>query len=62
MQRKLSQAQNCFFTLENLDDQIAAFSGDPKTFGNLTRLHIPYKRIWLPDIILYNNAQGIDFN
>ncbi|TKR57609.1 hypothetical protein L596_030288 [Steinernema carpocapsae] len=31
---------------------------DPLEFDNLTRIHIPYERIWRPDIILYNNADS----
>ncbi|KAI6182992.1 Acetylcholine receptor subunit alpha-type unc-63 [Aphelenchoides bicaudatus] len=31
---------------------------DPQAYGNVTRLHIPGLKIWLPDIILYNNADG----
>ncbi|KAI6230132.1 Acr-6 [Aphelenchoides fujianensis] len=33
-------------------------SWDPQQYGNMTRIHIPGERIWLPDIILYNNADG----
>ncbi|XP_064474752.1 neuronal acetylcholine receptor subunit alpha-10-like isoform X2 [Ornithodoros turicata] len=29
---------------------------DPVEFGNLTKLRIPCDKIWLPDIVLYNNA------
>ncbi|CAJ0943318.1 unnamed protein product, partial [Mesorhabditis belari] len=31
---------------------------DPRRFGNVTKIHIPYERIWKPDIILYNNADS----
>ncbi|CAJ0578672.1 unnamed protein product, partial [Mesorhabditis spiculigera] len=31
---------------------------DPRRFGNVTKIHIPYERIWRPDIILYNNADS----
>ena len=30
----------------------------PGEYGNLTVMHIPAELIWLPDIILYNNADG----
>uniref|UniRef100_A0A0N4ZGY4 Neur_chan_LBD domain-containing protein n=1 Tax=Parastrongyloides trichosuri TaxID=131310 RepID=A0A0N4ZGY4_PARTI len=30
----------------------------PSEYGNTTMLHIPGELIWLPDIILYNNAGG----
>ncbi|VDM85253.1 unnamed protein product [Strongylus vulgaris] len=29
---------------------------DPRMFGNLRKIHIPHEKIWLPDVILYNNA------
>lgn len=29
---------------------------DPADYGNLTKLRIPCDKIWLPDIVLYNNA------
>lgn len=29
---------------------------DPKEFNGLTVLRIPSKKIWLPDLVLYNNA------
>ncbi|GMS87739.1 hypothetical protein PENTCL1PPCAC_9914, partial [Pristionchus entomophagus] len=31
---------------------------DPRDFGNVTKIHIPYEKIWRPDIILYNNADS----
>ncbi|KHN83906.1 Acetylcholine receptor subunit alpha-type unc-63 [Toxocara canis] len=31
---------------------------NPAQYGNITMLHIPGQLIWLPDIILYNNAHG----
>ncbi|KAI1730908.1 neurotransmitter-gated ion-channel transmembrane region domain-containing protein [Ditylenchus destructor] len=31
---------------------------DPDKFNNIKKLHIPSDQIWIPDIILYNNADG----
>ncbi|CAK9299887.1 unnamed protein product [Gordionus sp. m RMFG-2023] len=31
---------------------------DPKEYGGVEKLHIPSEKIWLPDIVLYNNADG----
>nr|XP_039251729.1 neuronal acetylcholine receptor subunit beta-4-like isoform X1 [Styela clava] len=31
---------------------------DPKMYGNITKLQLPSSKIWLPDIVLYNNADG----
>lgn len=31
---------------------------DPSEYGGVTTLHVPSENIWLPDIVLYNNADG----
>ncbi|GAU89949.1 LOW QUALITY PROTEIN: hypothetical protein RvY_02440-1 [Ramazzottius varieornatus] len=31
---------------------------DPEEYGGLSTLYIPCEAIWLPDIVLYNNAEG----
>uniref|UniRef100_A0AC34F3F2 Uncharacterized protein n=1 Tax=Panagrolaimus sp. ES5 TaxID=591445 RepID=A0AC34F3F2_9BILA len=31
---------------------------DPSKFNNIRKLHIPSDQIWIPDILLYNNADG----
>ncbi|OQV13810.1 Acetylcholine receptor subunit beta-like 2 [Hypsibius exemplaris] len=31
---------------------------DPAEYGNITVLYIPSEYMWLPDIVLYNNADG----
>ncbi|CAI5455681.1 unnamed protein product [Caenorhabditis angaria] len=31
---------------------------DPVKYGNIRKLHIPVDQIWIPDILLYNNADG----
>ncbi|KAI6210764.1 Nicotinic acetylcholine receptor alpha subunit 8 [Aphelenchoides besseyi] len=31
---------------------------DPEKFDNIMKLHIPSDQIWIPDILLYNNADG----
>uniref|UniRef100_A0A8C6HGQ8 Cholinergic receptor nicotinic alpha 2 subunit n=1 Tax=Mus spicilegus TaxID=10103 RepID=A0A8C6HGQ8_MUSSI len=31
---------------------------DPAEFGNITSLRVPSEMIWIPDIVLYNNADG----
>ena len=31
---------------------------DPIEYGNITQIRIPSDEIWLPDIVLYNNAEG----
>ncbi|PIO62335.1 Neurotransmitter-gated ion-channel ligand binding domain protein, partial [Teladorsagia circumcincta] len=30
----------------------------PEDYGNITNLHVPPDRVWLPDIVLFNNADG----
>ncbi|KAH7637673.1 Acetylcholine receptor subunit alpha-like 1 [Dermatophagoides farinae] len=31
---------------------------EPEDYGGVTKLHVPSEQIWLPDIVLYNNADG----
>ncbi|KAH3830113.1 hypothetical protein DPMN_103350 [Dreissena polymorpha] len=31
---------------------------DPKEYGNISTIELPSKNIWLPDIVLFNNADG----
>ncbi|XP_023240043.1 acetylcholine receptor subunit alpha-like 1 [Centruroides sculpturatus] len=31
---------------------------DPDEYGGVSKLHVPAEQIWLPDIVLYNNADG----
>ncbi|KAF2368044.1 Neurotransmitter-gated ion-channel ligand-binding domain [Trinorchestia longiramus] len=34
------------------------FQWDPNEYGGVTELYVPSEIIWLPDIVLYNNADG----
>ncbi|XP_076250809.1 nicotinic acetylcholine receptor alpha2 isoform X1 [Rhynchophorus ferrugineus] len=34
------------------------FMWDPQEYGGVTELYVPSEHIWLPDILLYNNADG----
>ncbi|KAL0110248.1 hypothetical protein PUN28_013718 [Cardiocondyla obscurior] len=34
------------------------FQWDPLEYGGVTELYVPSEHIWLPDIVLYNNADG----
>ncbi|XP_071516648.1 acetylcholine receptor subunit alpha-L1 [Panulirus ornatus] len=34
------------------------FQWDPEEYGGVTELYVPSEIIWLPDIVLYNNADG----
>jgi len=31
---------------------------DPKFFGGIDMIHVPAENIWIPDIVLFNNADG----
>lgn len=31
---------------------------DPEEYGGVTKLHVPAEQIWLPDLVMYNNADG----
>ncbi|KAK6011451.1 Neurotransmitter-gated ion-channel ligand binding domain protein [Ostertagia ostertagi] len=33
-------------------------SWDPKSYGGVSVLYVPYEMIWVPDIVLYNNADS----
>ncbi|KAF8766772.1 Neuronal acetylcholine receptor subunit like protein [Argiope bruennichi] len=44
---------NVWLDQEWMDDYL---SWNPAEFGNLTKIRIPCEKIWLPDIVLYNNA------
>ncbi|XP_076066544.1 neuronal acetylcholine receptor subunit alpha-10-like [Oratosquilla oratoria] len=35
---------------------------DPKTYGGLDRIHFNEKEIWLPDISVFNSAEGTDID
>ncbi|XP_037079305.1 LOW QUALITY PROTEIN: uncharacterized protein LOC119100304, partial [Pollicipes pollicipes] len=34
------------------------FVWEPREYGGVTELYVPAEHIWLPDIVLYNNADG----
>jgi len=38
--------------------QDSKFSWDPAEYGGVKEIYVPSEHIWLPDIILYNNADG----
>ncbi|KAI2804899.1 Acetylcholine-activated cation-selective channel, partial [Blomia tropicalis] len=31
---------------------------EPEEYGGVNKLHVPAEQIWLPDLVLYNNADG----
>ncbi|KAH9513383.1 Neuronal acetylcholine receptor subunit alpha-10 [Bulinus truncatus] len=35
-------------------------SWDPRKYGNVTVINLPYDTVWLPDIVLYNSAHITD--
>ncbi|CAG0923505.1 unnamed protein product, partial [Notodromas monacha] len=49
---------NCELKLEWVDPFLA---WDPEDFANITSTNLDPKKIWLPDVILYNNAM-MDYN
>lgn len=46
---------NCWLTIQWHDFQL---TWDPTEFGNISSLRVPPDRVWLPDIVLFNNADG----
>ncbi|ULT82857.1 hypothetical protein L3Y34_012237 [Caenorhabditis briggsae] len=46
---------NVWLTMKWNDFQLA---WNPAEYGNISNLHVPSDRVWLPDIVLFNNADG----
>uniref|UniRef100_A0A914VK49 Uncharacterized protein n=1 Tax=Plectus sambesii TaxID=2011161 RepID=A0A914VK49_9BILA len=46
---------NVWLTLRWEDYQM---SWDPKDYGGITTLRVPPDKVWVPDIVLFNNADG----
>ncbi|CAB3400261.1 unnamed protein product [Caenorhabditis bovis] len=46
---------NVWLTMKWNDFQL---SWNPEDYGNISNLHVPSDRVWLPDIVLFNNADG----
>ncbi|KAL5006859.1 hypothetical protein ScPMuIL_015665 [Solemya velum] len=44
---------NCWLNQNWLDYKLV---WDPRKFGNITNIRLPYDEVWKPDILLYNNA------
>ncbi|CAG2062231.1 unnamed protein product, partial [Timema podura] len=47
--------KNLFFSKEWNDYKL---KWNPDDYGGVDTLHVPSEHIWLPDIVLYNNADG----
>ncbi|MFT7807421.1 neuronal acetylcholine receptor subunit beta-2-like [Arapaima gigas] len=47
---------NCHLSLQEWHDYRLMW--DPQEYEGITKLRIPSHHIWLPDIVLYNNADG----
>ncbi|KAF8367595.1 acr-2, partial [Pristionchus pacificus] len=46
---------NVWLTMKWNDYQL---KWNPAEYGNVTHIHVPSDRVWLPDIVLFNNADG----
>ncbi|CAD6185327.1 unnamed protein product [Caenorhabditis auriculariae] len=46
---------NVWLTMKWNDFQL---TWNPSEYGNISNLHVPSDRVWLPDIVLFNNADG----
>lgn len=44
---------NCWLNQGWLDPKLR---WDPRKYGNISVIRVPYKEVWKPDIVLYNNA------
>ena len=49
---------NCWLNQHWLDFQL---KWDPNDFGGIRIIRLPYNTIWLPDILLYNNADVMTY-
>ncbi|CAJ0578032.1 unnamed protein product, partial [Mesorhabditis spiculigera] len=54
---ELDQVMTCSVWLKQvwMDKKL---SWDPKNYGGVSVLYVPYEMIWVPDIVLYNNAES----
>ncbi|VDN58348.1 unnamed protein product [Dracunculus medinensis] len=54
---EIDQIMTCSVWLrqEWIDEKL---SWDPKRYGGVNVLYVPYEMIWVPDIVLYNNADN----
>lgn len=52
-QHEIDQIMTCSVWLrqEWIDEKL---SWDPKRYGGVNVLYVPYEMIWVPDIVLYN--------
>ena len=46
---------NCWITAKWIDSHLTWNASD---FGDISTIRLPYDRVWLPDIILYNKSAG----
>ena len=35
---------------------------DPEEYGGVKVLYVPHEMIWVPDLVLYNNADNTNYN
>ncbi|MFH4973825.1 hypothetical protein AB6A40_000534 [Gnathostoma spinigerum] len=54
---EIDQIMTCSVWLKQvwMDNKL---SWDPKNYGGVSVLYVPYEMIWVPDIVLYNNADS----
>ncbi|CAJ0940037.1 unnamed protein product, partial [Mesorhabditis belari] len=54
---ELAQVMTCSVWLKQvwIDKKL---SWDPRNYGGVSVLYVPYEMIWVPDIVLYNNAES----
>ncbi|KAG1684943.1 Acetylcholine receptor subunit beta-like 2 [Nymphon striatum] len=52
----VAQLQVQFSTFQSWDDYTLRW--DPSEYGGLQQIYIPSEQLWLPDLVIYNNADG----
>ncbi|XP_069041342.1 neuronal acetylcholine receptor subunit beta-2 isoform X2 [Lepisosteus oculatus] len=55
-EREQIMTTNVWLTQEWQDYRL---TWDPNEFGGMVKVRLPSKHIWLPDVVLYNNADGM---
>ena len=56
-QHEIDQIMTCSVWLKQvwMDKKL---SWNPKNYGGVSVLYVPYEMIWVPDLVLYNNADS----
>ncbi|XP_068218644.1 acetylcholine receptor subunit alpha-like 2 [Palaemon carinicauda] len=54
-ERRHSLMVDTWFSIEWTDPRL---KWNPEEFGGINKIHVPYEMLWIPDIAIYNSANG----